>query len=79
MRKQYTKEEIYIDLQKISKERILHLFEIINKSGDALYVDDSIKFRKGLYIKNYPKLIFEHDKWICTKTKHKNRKELNFE
>lgn len=78
MRKIYSKEEVYLDLKKISKDKILYLFEVIKNSSDYLYIDDSINFKKGLYIKNYPKLIFESNKWICTRIKHKDKKELSF-
>lgn len=77
MKQILNKKDIFIDLNKISKENIKLILNVLSEK-DNIYVDDSINFRKGLYIKKYPKLIFENDKWICTKIKYVERKEVDF-
>lgn len=72
-------EDVYIDLNKISREKIKSIFNQIKVLGYAIYIDDAINFSKGKHLKRYPKLTYYLDKWVCTKIHHKNKKELNYD
>ena len=81
-----TKEEIYLDLSKLSEEQRKDVVRIIISKGQKIYKEDGLLLKKGLYGNNcYFLSIDEDDKEWVSFTEYgfniylKNKQEITYE
>lgn len=79
MKTTLTEREIYLNLNKLSIENIKKLFDTIILNGYEVYKEDKSFLRNGKYFKNFGFLVYEADRWICTKVKHINLMEVDID